>query len=152
MAKKKITKSNVTRKDTSSCNNKGKIIKTHGFELVNYDNQTGKISFESVFHHKKCSIESWTGKEMKLLVDKFKMIESLTWLEIQRHSGLDFKEESYTAIAKPETVPQDTTLSSIRIDKKMRIFGYRVNDFFYIVFFDKNHIVCPMNKSKRYSS
>ena len=43
----------------------------------------------------------------------------------------------------PDNIPEDERLSEMRIDEKKRIFGFRVQSVYYIIWFDRNHSVCP---------
>ena len=43
----------------------------------------------------------------------------------------------------PENIPEDAKLSEMRIDEKKRIFGFRVDSVYYIIWFDRDHSVCP---------
>ena len=43
----------------------------------------------------------------------------------------------------PNNIPEDARLSEMRIDQKKRIFGFRVQSVYYIIWFDRNHSVCP---------
>lgn len=45
----------------------------------------------------------------------------------------------------PEDVPAEYAkfFSEMRIDRKKRIFGFRVNSVYYIVWFDRDRSVCP---------
>jgi hypothetical protein len=49
------------------------------------------------------------------------------------------KFENIPEINKPDTLEKDITLSSIRVTQKFRIIGYRQEQYFYIVWFDRNH-------------
>lgn len=145
MAKKKI---NVKAPKNS---NKGTSIDTK-LKYQDYDLMTGKVAFESVHHHRKCSIDTWHGKDFKLLIDFFVKLESLTWKEIYNDKGLNFERNKNIALCLPQGFPPDANLCSMRVNDKKRVYGYRVKDFFYIVWFDKNHEVCPQGKSKPYSA
>lgn len=78
--------------------------------------------------------------ELKEFISFAKKIESLPWRDIKTLSGLNF--ESLQNCKKPNSIDKDITLYSMRINQKFRIIGYRVDRFFYIVWFDKNHETC----------
>lgn len=117
----------------------------------NYDNKKGRIAFSSV-SHSQCPISDWQGEELKSLIETFKNIESLSWKEIMIDSGLKWERNKNIAIPLPNDFPQDANLCSMRVSKKMRIYGYRAQEYFYIVWFDRNHEVCPIGKQKRYKA
>ena len=43
----------------------------------------------------------------------------------------------------PDNIPEDVKLSEMRIDEKKRIFCFRVQGVYYIIWFDRDHSVCP---------
>lgn len=147
MSKKQIQLKNKTK----SSNNK-KIVPTTETHNKSYDETNGRIAFSKVNNHKKCSIEKIQGSEFKLLIECFKLIESLTWNDIKAHPGLNFERNKNIAIQLPQGLPIDSKLSSMRVDEKFRIYGYRVQEFFYIIWIDKNHVVCPLGKNKKYTA
>lgn len=113
----------------------------------NYDKRKGRLAFSYVCH-KKCSISDWAGQELTQLIDTFKKFESLNWEEIFKDSGLNWERNRNIALKTPDYMAEDAKLHSIRVSKKMRIYGYRAQQYFYIIWFDKNHEVCPVHKRK----
>lgn len=114
-----------------------------------YDDDKGRIGFSKVCD-RRCKLEEWQGKELSILLDCFQKIEKLTWKEIIQDNGLHYEPHvKHTAYRTPDTFPEDTSLASLRVDSKKRIYGFRAQDTFYVIWFDKNHEVCPLNKSKR---
>ena len=61
----------------------------------------------------------------------------LKWRDIKTYPGLKF--ENLPNISKPDNIDKDITLNSMRVNQKFRISGYRQEEFFYVVWFDKNH-------------
>ena len=140
MDKKKI-KSQATKLN----NSKDKI--DTNLNDIDYNKRKGRIAFSSVCHN-KCSISKWQGKELTSLIDTFKKIEESKWEDILIDAGLQWKRDKHIAFKLPDNLPEDVKLHSMRVDGKMRIFGYRAQEYFYIVWFDKNHEVCPEGKNK----
>lgn len=96
-----------------------------------------------------CRLSAWQGQELIDLVNTFKKMESLTWVEIARHSGLRFKKiEGYTKPLPPDVSPE-VTVYEVRVCEVKRLFGYRINNIFRVLWFDREHEVCPFNKQKR---
>lgn len=79
-------------------------------------------------------------EELKGFISYAKKIESLSWREIKTYSGLNF--EALPELKKPDNLTPDITLFSMRVTQKFRIIGYRQDEFFYIVWFDRNHKTC----------
>jgi len=123
---------------------KNTILRTHTDK-----NGTPLLSFKSVCgeHYQLCE---WKKEELKGLVNTFKTIENLTWGDIIRHDGLKYKPKiEHTATPLPCDFPEDASLSELRVSRKCRILGYRTGNIFNIVWFDRNHEVCPEGKVKR---
>lgn len=118
---------------------------------INYDERKGKLAFSSACN-RRCLISDWQKSELENLIETFKKFESIEWKKIYDDSGLNWERNSHIAIKLPKSFPKDAKLHSIRVNGKMRLYGYRVQEFFYIVWFDKNHEVCPMNKNKKHSA
>ena len=76
-------------------------------------------------------------EELKAFVTFAKKVESMTWSNIKIHSGLKY--EQLSNLEKPDNLGKDITLSSMRVTQKFRIIGYRQSNYFYIVWFDRNH-------------
>lgn len=131
-------------------NNKGKINKNATNLKGSTNNKKAKLTFSSCCE-KHCLLSGWVKEELKTLISKFKRIEKLTWKEIRTDSSLNYKQVTKINIKPPDTFPPESSLCSLEITKQARIFGYRTDEFFNIIWFDKNHIVCPQGKSKRYS-
>jgi len=95
-------------------------------------------------------LSDWTSSEINDLIEGLKKIEKYTWNQIRGHGSKKPGESvgtGYKLIDKPPTlpdnIPEDVRLSEMRIDEKKRIFGFRVQAVYYIIWFDRNHSVCP---------
>jgi hypothetical protein len=95
-------------------------------------------------------LSGWTPSEIKDLIEGLKKIEKYTLAQIQCHGSKKPGESvgtGYKLIDKhptlPDDIPEDARLSEMRIDQKKRIFGFRVQSVYYIIWFDRNHSVCP---------
>ncbi|MBR8834349.1 MAG: hypothetical protein DSM106950_10020 [Stigonema ocellatum SAG 48.90 = DSM 106950] len=95
-------------------------------------------------------LSEWNADEIKDLIRDLKKIEKYTWLQIkeqgskQRGSsvGCGFKIiQNHPNL--PNNVSEDVTISEMRIGQKKRIFGFRLESHYYIVWFDRDHSVCP---------
>lgn len=95
----------------------------------------------------RCVLSDWTSSEINDLIEGLKKIEKYTWGQIRCHGSKKRGESvgtGYKLIDKhPDNIPEDKRLSEIRIDEKKRIFGFRVQSIYYIIWFDRDHSVCP---------
>ena len=114
-----------------------------------WDKQNGRVAFYYACG-KNCQLSDWHNTELKELIRCFKKIENLTWNDIKTHNGLNYEPISSLAIEPPANIPPDASFSSLRVSKESRLYGFRLEDTFYIIWFDKNHIVCPKGKTKHY--
>lgn len=78
--------------------------------------------------------------ELKEFINFAKKVEKLTWNDIKSYSGLKY--EVLNNMKMPSNISKDITIRSMRISEKFRIIGYRDDEFFYIVWFDNNHVTC----------
>jgi hypothetical protein len=95
-------------------------------------------------------LSDWSPSEINDLIEGLKKIEKYTWAQIKGHGSKKPGESvgtGYKLIDKPRTwpenIPEDARLSEMRIDDKKRIFGFRVQSVYYIIWFDRDHSVCP---------
>lgn len=79
-------------------------------------------------------------EHLKEFVNYAKKVENMTWKEIKIHPGLNY--ETLPELDKPDSIPKDSTLTSMRMSQKSRIIGYRQQEYYYIVWFDINHKTC----------
>jgi hypothetical protein len=77
--------------------------------------------------------------ELKKFVSFAKKIENSTWNDIQVSKGYHY--ETIKNVILPNFISKDIVLKSLRVDNKFRIYGYRMEDDFYIIWFDPNHVL-----------
>lgn len=96
-------------------------------------------------------ISSWQKDELIELINTFKIMEELPWSRIHNHSGLRFKKIDKKSLTKPlpDKVSPEVTVFEVRVCKVKRVFGYRMDDVFRILWFDRGHQVLPENKVRR---
>ena len=117
---------------------------------LNYNEAHGKFTFSSVCDH-NCLLSGWQKDELQQLIGCFKKVERLLWKEILKDPGLNYESHKFIDLARPEKLPPDASLDSIRVSQRMRLYGYRTQDVFNIIWFDREHIVCPEGKTCRYA-
>jgi len=86
-------------------------------------------------------------KELKELVKTFKLMEQLGWQGVFQHSGLkpEIHKQEQLRFKLPVDLSPDVDIYSFRFSEKGRIFGYRIKNVFYLIWFDRNHDVYPMS-------
>jgi hypothetical protein len=117
---------------------------------INYNECCGRFAFLNVCN-RHCLLSEWRGGELDDLISCFKKVESSLWKNILKDDGLNYEKHHHIAFPLPSNFPPDAALDSIRVTQKMRLYGYRVDNVFYIIWFDREHSVCPAGKQKRYS-
>ena len=102
----------------------------------NNDDKTGLLKFSEC--NEKYPLHELQKEELKAFISFVKTFEKLPWRTIKTFSGLKF--ENIPQLEMPDSIEKDITLSSLRVSDKFRIIGYRQEQFFYIVWFDRNHL------------
>lgn len=101
----------------------------------NNDDKTGILKFSNC--DDKYPLYELQKDELKAFIAFAKQFEEMPWRMIKIYKG--FKFENIPEINKPDSIEKDITLSSIRISQSFRLIGYRNEEYFYIVWFDRNH-------------
>ena len=78
--------------------------------------------------------------ELKEFINYAKLVEKLPWKQIRSYKGLKY--EMLKNYKKPSSISKDITIHSMRASKTFRIIGFKENNYFYIIWFDKNHNTC----------
>lgn len=86
-------------------------------------------------------LEELRKDNIKIFINELKRIESMTWHQILIDRGLNYesipiKQLNYTL---PSNIPLDANICSMRFNKKFRVVGYRVQQYFYVIWIDENH-------------
>lgn len=118
-------------------NNSTKKLPNLNKQLVpNYDNTTCNLKFSRCDDNK---YQLWTlnKEQLKRFVSFAKKIENMKWIEIKQAKSYHY--ENINNLVKPDFISKDIILKSIRVDGKFRIYGYRIDSDFYIIWFDPNH-------------
>lgn len=120
--------------------NKFNDYKTNAYELksLNDDYKFCLLRFSKC--DDKYPMYKLKKEHLKGFISFAKKVEGLTWKNIKADTGLKY--ETLDGMSKPNNIPQDVTLTSMRMSQKARIIGYRQQEFYYIVWFDINHKTC----------
>lgn len=113
---------------------------------VDYFKMNPVFRFSSIDSN-KWTIYEWETKELKELMDTFIKMEKMTWNQITRHSGLRLKK--IEGLNPPPHVSPEKTMHEIRVCKAKRVFGFIHDNIFNLVWFDRDHSVCPEGKVRR---
>ena len=104
--------------------------------IENNDNNTCCLKFSQCDDNK---YQLWTLDvgQLKQFVTFAKKIENMRWIDIFQTKSFNY--ESIKNLKVPDYLSKDMVLKSIRVNQKFRIYGYRMNSDFYIVWFDPRH-------------
>ena len=116
---------------------------------ASHDDEKAKLTFSKTCDT-HCQLSEWHDNELDALISCFKKLEGMPWRDIKKDAGLKYESISSTCIPRPSTLPPDASLDSLRVTVKSRLYGYRTQEFFNIIWFDKNHIVCTLDKQRKY--
>lgn len=88
----------------------------------------------------KYPLYALNSNELKEFVDFAKKVEKIEWKDIKNYRGLRY--EVLKNMKMPDNISKDITIRSMRLSDKFRIIGFRDEEYFYIVWFDNNHLTC----------
>ncbi|HBQ26025.1 MAG TPA: hypothetical protein DD791_06500 [Syntrophomonas sp.] len=115
--------------------------------VTNNDNEAPVFSFKYVCRN-NCLLSEWQATEISQFIQRLKLLENLNWKDIKTHSGINYKPVDNYVYALPASVPPDSVIHEMKVDKKKRLLGFREGRVFCFIWFDKNHNAIPENKSK----
>jgi len=113
----------------------------------NYFEMSPVFKFSSV-DSKNWTLDKWKSKELKHLIRTFKQMEQISWNKIHQHSG--FRLKKVKNINYPNHISPDETIYEIRVCKVKRLFGFIDKNIFNIIWFDREHSVCPEGKNRKH--
>lgn len=146
-----MVKDNLHKKIKQPPARGGKRIPENAVQIkIDYSTQKAVFSFEHCCR-RNYTASDLTKEEFKAVHDSLRMMSSMDWASIPKHDGLEYKPADKKAIRKaikrtplPSSVPEDCTMFYFRASGKFRVFGYRAQNIFYLIWFDRNHNVMPM--------
>jgi hypothetical protein len=81
--------------------------------------------------------------DVEHLLATLKEMERMQWHQIERHSGLRYKEIQHEPavdqLFDSNGAPADVTKRSLRVTRRKRLLGYRKDALFYLVHLDPDH-------------
>jgi hypothetical protein len=95
-------------------------------------------------------LHDWQKQELKALIKCLKKMEKLVWSHIRRDTGL--RMTKLKNVKPPCYLSPDIELYEIRVTQEQRIHGYLMDNIFYLVWFDRDHSVCPEGKNRTYGT
>lgn len=105
------------------------------------------LSLKYIQHKIQCFSE-WTSQEMGIFWNFNELIHKTTWQDVYASARKKNKTGlAYTTIEKkqyPKTefsqkLSEDITLFELRLNKKMRVHGFRHKSIFYLCWLDREH-------------
>ncbi|TNJ64552.1 hypothetical protein FE784_19945 [Paenibacillus hemerocallicola] len=79
-------------------------------------------------------------EEKRQFISTFKMFSEMSWDDILNHDGLDYKPYTPSGQSWFENTPfHNTKIYKFRTSQKLRCFGFREEDIFYVLRFERDH-------------
>ena len=111
--------------------------KTFTYSIRDNDKQYGVLKFS--FCDNEYPLFKLSKDELKAFVNFAKKFESLSWQDIKKYVG--FKFENISNIKNRVRIENSYMFNSLRVSQKFRLIGFRKENAFNIIWFDKNHEV-----------
>ncbi len=121
----------MVKKDKSK-----KLVNIAQKSIKNDDEESCNLKF-SKCDENKYQLWNLDKEHLKSFVSFAKKIESMKWCEIKKSKGFHY--EDINSLPLPKYISEDITMKSIRVTQEFRIYGYRMNADFYIIWFDPSH-------------
>jgi hypothetical protein len=144
-----LAKNKIPKPSSASDNRRLNLAKNPVIVSVSTDDEHPSFRF-TYADKNRWTLAEWTSSEINDFIEGLKKIEKYTWAQIKGHGSKKRGESVATGYklitnhpSLPDNIPEDVKLSEMRIDEKKRIFGFRVQGVYYIIWFDRDHSVCP---------
>jgi|GEM_PF-5570021 len=147
MSKKDKLRKNITQIASHS---QKESIKESVQQLIIYDggstNKQKPIVVLKYFDPAIECLSEWTQEELKSLSNTLSQIQSKTWQGVWEDTGLDCKpvpkdNDQFSSLIK--LIDEEINILQMRVGRKPRIYGFRVNQYFFLYRLDRNHSVFP---------
>ncbi len=88
----------------------------------------------------KYAFEILTNEEKRTFISTFKMFSEMSWEDILKHDGLDYKPYTPPGESWFEHTPfAYKKIYKFRTSQRCRCFGYREEDVFFVLRFERDH-------------
>lgn len=136
-----------------------KFKKDKGQKTIKADNVKGCgnndfvfISIKNIQYKFEC-FSTWTVAEMNKFWKFNEKLHNCTWQQVydtaskgeeKRGFALTYIERNkYNSIPFIKDLSSDIKMFELRVDNKMRVHGFRVDNVFYLCALDREHQICP---------
>lgn len=104
------------------------------------------LSFRRYQKDRGYCLSACNNREIRSALDCFRKVTSLPWVKVHSDRGLRWTSYDKTAlkIGYPSDLDQGVTIAAVRASDKFRVFGFRADDTFYVLWFDPNHKIVPV--------
>jgi hypothetical protein len=110
-----------------------------------------RLSFEHINPGDHFCLSLCDADDVRHAVDCLLRMTTMTWSQVYgtatknraEKKGMHWTtyEDYALKVPRPATIGKDHRISGIRAGEKYRIFGFRFEDCFYVIWFDPNHTV-----------
>ncbi len=126
---------NIIKKDCQDCSH-------YLLSKVNYNNKTPILSLHHNLHVRdKYRLDECEQEEKLAFVKKMIELSNLTWLQIMnapRHGLGTEKIQRIEGDTLPSSIREDTQLLALRFFGMKPMVGFRDNDIFHVLWFDRD--------------
>lgn len=151
VAKKLRAKTQLKKNEDTKISIAMDAAKLHGLGESNNDKEHPSLSLKYYDCEFECFSEL-TKEDLKSFSDVCRKFRQLTWLQIMGQGG---KRGNKTGLAPTvinrkqlpksillDAISDDIEFMELRLSQKARIFGFRSQATFFLVFLDHNHKIC----------
>lgn len=121
--------------------------------LIENNNAKVRLSFEHVSTGDALCLSLAGRDDVRHAMECLRKMTSMTWMQVYqtatkdpaKKSGIHWNpyEDAAITVNRPAHVSDEHKITGIRAGDKYRIFGFRFKAYFYVLWFDPEHTVCP---------
>jgi hypothetical protein len=114
-----------------------------------------KLSFEHYESGGRYCLSQWNSEQIQSSLDCLRKLSQRTWQQLESSSSKDpalktglnptlYQPSDLSGVSWPDWLDPDDKILGIRASDRRRVFGARIENVFYVLWFDEGHQICKV--------
>jgi hypothetical protein len=113
------------------------------------------LSFEHYATGDRFCLSQWNPEQIQSFLECLRKLSQRTWEQVLGSSSKDpslktglnptlYKPSDLSGVSWPDWLKRDAKILGIRASDRRRVFGARIGNAFYVLWFDEGHQICKV--------